>query len=128
MDGDGLDDLVSLYPVCFWTAEGRTGRITAGKELASRRELPAWAAYGEPLVYDFTGDGRPEVLLDSPYLLALLDSTGKPLWHGPGRSDYPVGPDEGNVGQTTACKHAWRISMATGRSRSLRPATVTACA
>ncbi|MGO8745320.1 MAG: FG-GAP-like repeat-containing protein [Thermoguttaceae bacterium] len=101
-----LDELVCLYPVCYWTAEGRTGRITAGKELASRRELPAWAAYGEPMVYDFNGDGRPEVLLDSPYLLALLDVSGKPLWHGPGRIDFPVRSDEGNVGQTTACKHA----------------------
>ncbi len=103
---DRLDELVSLYPVCFWIAEGRSGRITAGKELASRRALPAWAAYGEPMVYDFNGDGRPEVLLDSPYLLALLDLSGKPLWHGPGRMDYPVKPGEGNVGQTTACKHA----------------------
>jgi outer membrane protein assembly factor BamB len=58
------------------------------------------------LVYDFNGDGRPEVLLDSPYLLALLDLSGKPLWHGLGRVDFPVKGDEGNVGQTTACKHA----------------------
>ncbi len=106
VNADRLDELVCLYPVCFWTAEGRTGRITAGKELASRRELPAWAAYGEPMVYDFNDDGRPEVLLDSPYVLALLDLSGKPLWHGLGRIDYPVGPDEGNVGQTTTCKHA----------------------
>lgn len=106
LNADRLDELVCLYPVCYWTAEGGTGRITAGKELASRRELPAWAAYGEPLVYDFNGDGRPEVLLDSQYLLALLDASGKPLWHGPGRVDFPVRPDEGNVGETTNCKHA----------------------
>ena len=106
LHADHLDELVCLYPVCYWTAEGRTGRITAGKELASRRELPAWAAYGEPLVYDFKGEGRPQILLDSPYLLALLDLSGKPLWHGPGRIDFPVRFDEGNVGQTTACKHA----------------------
>jgi outer membrane protein assembly factor BamB len=106
LNGDRLDELVCLYPVCYWMAEGRTGRIIAGQELASRRQLPAWAAYGEPMVYDFNGDGRPEVLLDSPYVLALLDASGKPLWHGLGRMDYPVRPDEGNAGQTTACKHA----------------------
>jgi hypothetical protein len=106
VNADRLDELVCLYPVCYWAAEGRTGRIVAGKELASRRELPAWAAYGEPMVYDFTGNGWPEVLLDSPYLLALLDRSGKPLWHGPGRIAFPARPDEGNVGQTTACKHA----------------------
>ena len=76
----------------------QTGRITAGRELASRKELPAWAAYGEPMVHDFNGDGKPEVLLDSPYILALLDRTGKPLWHGPGRVDFPVSPGDGNTG------------------------------
>ena len=106
INADQCDEIVSVYPVCFWIATGGTGQITAGKELASRRELPAWAAYGEPLVHDFSGDGRPEVLLDSPYILALLDLSGKPLWHGLGRMDYPVKPDEGNVGQTTNCKHA----------------------
>jgi hypothetical protein len=106
VNADRLDELVCLYPVCFWSAEGASGKITAGRELASRRDLPAWAAYGEPLVFDFDGDGRPEVLLDSPYLLALLDLSGKPVWHGQGRMDYPVRPGEGNVGQTTACKHA----------------------
>jgi hypothetical protein len=106
VDGDHLDELVSLYPVCFWVAEGQDGGITTGRDLASRQELPAWAAYGEPLVHDFDGDGRPEVLLDSPYILALLDRAGKPLWHGPGRADFPVGPGGGNAGETTNCRHA----------------------
>ncbi len=106
VDGDHRDELISLYPVCFWIAQGETGRFTAGRELASRKELPAWAAYGEPLVHDFNADGQPEVLLDSPYILALLDRTGKPLWHGPGRVDFPVSPGEGNTGETTNCKHA----------------------
>jgi hypothetical protein len=106
LNADRLDELVCIYPVCYWVADGRTGRITMGKELASRRELPAWAAYGEPMVYDFMSEGRPQVLLDSPYLLALLDLSGKPIWHGLGRVDFPVRSDAGNVGQTTNCKHA----------------------
>ncbi len=106
IDSDHQDDLVCLYPVCFWIASGHDGEIRVGKDLASRKELPAWAAYGEPIVHDFNDDGRPEVLLDSPYILALLDLEGNPLWHGPGRDDYPVRPDEGNVGETTRCKHA----------------------
>ena len=106
VDDDRRDNLICLYPVCFWIADGHDGKITAGKELASQKELPAWAAYGEPMVHDFNHDGRPEVLLDSPYILALLDLAGNPLWHGLGRDDYPVRPGEGNVGETTACKHA----------------------
>ena len=106
IDADRRDDLVCLYPVCFWVANGHDGRIKVGKELASQKVLPAWAAYGEPIVHDFDDDGRPEVLLDSPYILALLEMDGSPEWHGLGRDDYPVEPGEGNVGETTRCKHA----------------------
>lgn len=106
VDADRRDDLVCLYPVCFWIANGHDGKIRSGKELASRKVLPAWAAYGEPIVHDFNGDDKPEVLLDSPYILALLDLEGNPLWHGLGRIDYPVGDGKGNVGETTQCKHA----------------------
>ena len=104
LDGDGLDELISLYPVCFWVADGRTGRLTHGVELASRKKLPAWAAYGEPMIHRFTGKGNAEVLLDSPYILALLDTNGTPVWRGLGRADYPSNED--NVGQTTSVKHA----------------------
>ena len=106
VDTDRLDELVCLYPVCYWIADGRDGKLRLGRELASRKVLPAWAAYGEPIVHDFNADGRVEVLLDSPYILALLDLDGNPLWHGLGRDDYPVRPGEGNIGETTQCKHA----------------------
>jgi outer membrane protein assembly factor BamB len=44
--------------------------------------------------------------LDSPYILALLDTDGRPIWHGLGRDDYPTSPDKGNVGEVTSVKHA----------------------
>ncbi|GMU20818.1 MAG: hypothetical protein AMXMBFR13_09140 [Phycisphaerae bacterium] len=106
LDGDGLDEIVSLYPVCFWIADGWTGKLTAGRDLASKKLLPAWAAYGESMIHDFTGDGRPDVLLDSHYILALLDATGQPIWHGLGRMAFPTSSHEGNAGQTTLVKHA----------------------
>jgi outer membrane protein assembly factor BamB len=105
LDGDGLDELISLYPVCFWVADGRTGRLIRGVELASRKKLPAWAAYGEPMIHRFRGKEK-EVLLDSPYILALLDTNGTPAWNGLGRADYPTANNEGNTGQTTSIKHA----------------------
>jgi outer membrane protein assembly factor BamB len=105
LDGNGRDELVSLYPVCFWVADGRTGRLQHGIDLASRKTLPAWAAYGEPMIYPFTGRQHPEVLLDSPYILALLDTNGAPLWHGVGRAVFPAASTEGNVGQTTSVRH-----------------------
>lgn len=106
INANGRDELVNLYPVAFWTADGRDGKLIAIKDLSSRKDLPAWAAYGEPMVRDFNGDGRPEVLLDSVYILALLDTAGSPIWHGPGRADYPTVSGEGNVDETTSVRHA----------------------
>jgi outer membrane protein assembly factor BamB len=104
--GDRREELVCLYPVCFWVADGSTGDFLAAEELASRKVVPAWAAYGEPMVWDFDGDGTREVLLDSPYLLALLDRDGKPRWHGKPKADYPTGNAEDNLGETTSIRHA----------------------
>jgi hypothetical protein len=109
------DELICTYPVCFWIADGPSGEIRAGVSLASRKSLPAWAAYGEPMLHDFNSDGRCEVLLDSPYILALLDLSGTPLWHGPPRIDYPVMRSEGNASETTSCKHALLDIDADGR-------------
>ena len=90
VQGDARQEVICTHPVCFWVADGDTGELTTGRELASRKALPAWAAYGEPLVHDFNADGKLEVLLDSPYILAMLDLTGTPLWHGLPRVDFPV--------------------------------------
>ena len=66
-------------------------------------------------MYDFNADGKPEVLLDSPYILALLDLTGAPLWHGLPRVDFPVTRSDGNSSETTPCKHALVDFDADGR-------------
>jgi hypothetical protein len=115
VQGDARQEVVCTHPVCFWVADGATGELTAGRELASRKALPAWAAYGEPLVHDFNADGTLEVLLDSPYILAMLDLTGTPLWHGLPRVDFPVTRSDGNSGETTPCKHALIDFDADGR-------------
>jgi outer membrane protein assembly factor BamB len=105
LNADGLDELVCLYPVCFWIADGRTGQLIRGVELASQKRLPAWAAYGEPMIHSFRGGNQREVLLDSSYILALLDTNGLPLWHGLKPAGNPTSP-VGNVGQTTTIKAA----------------------
>jgi len=102
LNRDGLDELISLYPVCFWVADGRTGRLIGGVELASRKNIPAWAAYGEPMVHTF-GSQAPKILLDSPYILAMLDTNGAPVWHGLGRADFPTSSE---AGDTTSTRHA----------------------
>jgi len=106
LDQDGAAELISLYPVCFWVADGRSGQLKHGVELASRKRLPAWAAYGEPMLHSFTGKKQLEVLLDSQYILGLLDTNGAPLWNAGVRPDFPTSADKGSAGQTTQVKHA----------------------
>lgn len=104
--GDANEEIVNLYPVCFWLGDGSTGNLVHARDLASRQVVPAWAAYGEPIVGDFTGDGKKDVLLDSGYILALLDSSGGAQWHGSPRADYPTGKPDDGFGNTTDTRHA----------------------
>jgi hypothetical protein len=106
LDQDGADELISLYPVCFWVADGRSGQLKHGVELASRKRLPAWAAYGEPMLHSFTGRKQLEVLLDSQYILGLLDTNGAPLWNAGVRPDFPTSANARDPAQTTQVKHA----------------------
>ena len=105
LSGNALDDITNLYPVCFWIAEGASGKMLNGRDLATQKVVPAWAAYGEPIISDFTGDGNKEVLLDSPYILALLNIDGTALWHGKPRASYTTGQADDNFGETTQTKH-----------------------
>jgi len=56
------------------------------------------------MIHRFNGKETAAVLLDSPYILAMLDTNGFPIWHGLGRADYPS--NDGSAGQTTSIKHA----------------------
>ncbi|HMO83507.1 MAG TPA: hypothetical protein PKC18_01165 [Lacipirellulaceae bacterium] len=104
--GLGVDQIVNLFPVCYWLGLGNTGEIVNPVDLATRDPIPAWAAYGEPIVYDFDGDGQAEILLDSPYILALLDRNGQARWHSKPVIDYPTGNESDNIGEATRVRHA----------------------
>lgn len=115
LTGDSIDEITNLYPVCYWMAAAADGRLISGRDLASQQTVPAWAAYGEPVIFDFTGDGRKEVLLDCPYILAVLTADGNVVWHGLPRASYPTGSDSDNIGETTSTKHALIDFDADGR-------------
>jgi hypothetical protein len=106
MTGNRRDEMVNLHPVCYWMADGETGELITGQDLAAQEVVPAWAAYGEPTVWDFDGDGDREVLLDSVYILALLDSSGTAIWHSrkTGRDSSKTEYD--TSGETTGVRHA----------------------
>ncbi len=96
-NGDGLDEIFCGYPDCYWTADGRTGKVT--RFTNPGKVLPNWAAYAVPIVADVNGDGKPEVFHPSRYVWGLLTLDGKKIWNLPA-DDVPqpgVLPGLGNV-------------------------------
>jgi hypothetical protein len=81
--GNGLEQIVSEYPVCYYVVDGRNGHFLHTVDLAAQTVLPGWAAYGRPLVADFSGDGKRQVLVPSPYVTGLLTREGKAIWSAP---------------------------------------------
>src|SRR5205823_1343672 len=71
---------------CYYVVDGRSGHFLRTVDLAARTVLPGWAAYGRPLVADFTGQGTREVLVPSPYVSGLLTPEGKAIWSAPTNS------------------------------------------
>jgi len=98
---NGLEQIVSGYPVVYYVVDGRTGAFVRSVDLATRKVLPGWAAYGVPVAADFRSEGRLQILLPSPYVYGLLTPEGAPLWSSvtvpnPASTPPVEGPAVGN--------------------------------
>lgn len=98
---NGLEQIVSEYPVVYYVVDGPSGKLVRSVDLATRTVLPGWAAYGVPVAADFRGEGRLQILVPSPYVYGLLTPEGAPLWSAPTlpatSGSPPVeGPEVGN--------------------------------
>ncbi|HZO89861.1 MAG TPA: VCBS repeat-containing protein [Chthonomonadaceae bacterium] len=87
LQGSGLEQIISEYPVVYYVVDGRSGRFLRTVDLAAQTVLPGWAAYGVPVVADFLGSGQWQVLVPSPYVYGLLTPEGKALWSAPTKRD-----------------------------------------
>lgn len=90
LEGNGLQQIVSLYPVCYYVVDGRNGHFIRTVDLASQKVLPGWAAYAHPIVADFVGNGTKQVLVPSPYVYGLLTPEGKAIWNAPAEVTTPI--------------------------------------
>jgi outer membrane protein assembly factor BamB len=97
VDGSGLEDVVSLYPVNYMAAQGSTGKLLHSVETASGVFEGVWAAYCQPIVADFNADGKEEILWCGPYHHGLTTLDAQVLWyHKGGASVAGVGDVDGD--------------------------------
>jgi len=94
-DGDGADDIISLYPVNLTVVSGRDGKQLVGRSAAGDSIFPGiWAAYSEPTLFDYTGDGAPELTWNGQYCLGITNLKGDTLWgKTPPATGFPVDAD-----------------------------------
>ena len=97
VDGDGLEDVIGLYPVNYMAARGTTGDLIHSISAASGLFAGVWAAYCQPMVADFDDDGREELLWCGPYHHGLTTLDARVLWyHAGGAGMAGVGDVDGD--------------------------------
>jgi hypothetical protein len=80
-NGDGAEDVISLYPVNLTVVSGRDGAQLVGRSAAGNDIFPGiWAAYATPTVFDFEKDGTPELVWNGGYCIGITDLAGITRW------------------------------------------------
>ena len=97
VDGDGLEDIVGLYPVNYMAARGASGELIHSVSAVSGLFEGVWGAYCQPLVIDVDGDGVEELLWCGPYHHGLTTLDASVLWyHAGGAGMAGVGDVDGD--------------------------------
>src|SRR5437899_10106429 len=82
-DGDGLEDVLDVYPDMFCVARGRDGTLLVAEE--SVRYVDLYAYFSDVLAADCLGTGRPQVLYLNEFVTALFTGRGERIW----KLDHP---------------------------------------
>lgn len=96
VDGDGLEEIVVMWPDRLHVVDGVTGtaqvvRQAYGYGLNPLFESDSFVGYAFPAVVDLFGDSRPELLWGHcGYLNAVLDGDGQRIWQTPYRNNTEV--------------------------------------
>lgn len=96
VDGDGLEEIVVMWPDRLHVVDGVTGtaqvvRQAYGYGLNPLFESTSFVGYAFPAVVNLFGDSRPELLWGHcGYLNAVLDGDGQRIWQTPYRNNTEV--------------------------------------
>jgi hypothetical protein len=95
-NGDGCDDIISLYPVTLTVVSGQDAAQLVGRSGATGEIFPGvWEAYGLPTVWDLDGDGQQELVWNSQYGLGVSDLQGQGRWCLPPADGFPIRTEDG---------------------------------
>lgn len=124
VDGDGLEDVIGLYPVNYMAARGSTGELIHSVSAVSGLFEGVWGAYCRPLVADMDGDGAEELLWCGPYHHGLTTLDARVLWYHPGGAGMAGIGDVDGDGRIELAVTGWEngqglrcLDAATGQQR-----------
>ena len=98
VDGDGLEEIVVMWPDRLHIVDGLTGTAQVVRQAYGYRDgleplfdSDSFVGYAFPAVVDLFGDERPELIWGhSGYLHAVLDAEGERVWQTPYRNNTEV--------------------------------------
>ncbi len=98
VDGDGLEEIVVMWPDRLHIVDGVTGTAQVVRQaygytngLNPLFESDSFVGYAFPAVVDLFGDSQPELLWGHcSYLSAVLDGDGERIWQTPYRNNTEV--------------------------------------
>ncbi len=76
--GDGLDDILNVYPDMFCLARGTDGHLLVAEE--SVKYVDIYAYWSDTIVGDVLGEGAPQILYCNEFVTALLRPSGERVW------------------------------------------------
>jgi hypothetical protein len=77
-DGDGLDDILNLFPDMVCTARGTDGKLLVAEE--SVKYVDIYAYWSDCLVADFLGEAKPQFLYCNEFVTALFRGDLQRVW------------------------------------------------
>lgn len=79
-DGDGLDDLASLWPSILYTLKGTNGQDILAMDATWKEVYNKQVYFGQAVAGNFLNDGKPSFFFSGRLMTGVITSDGKLVW------------------------------------------------
>lgn len=79
-DGDGLDDLASLWPSIFYQIKGSTGKDIIAMDATWKQVYAKQVYFGQAVAGNFMNDGQPSLFFSGRLMTGVIRKDGTLVW------------------------------------------------